>query len=153
MPGERMPQGNKGIIGYLRALQEFDKQFPGFEHEIQGVNVDENGDFWVRAIVEEERDGQSLPGHITFKRQVSGIKRAASRRGKNNTVGSPAIRRQYYRIAEGNVMAEQSSDVKIVTIAPEDISWGLYPSSLLSLAPCWEAAFSVCRKTRRPLLH
>ncbi|EOW6534191.1 arginine decarboxylase, partial [Escherichia coli] len=75
MPGERMPQGNKGIIGYLRALQEFDKQFPGFEHEIQGVNVDENGDFWVRAIVEEERDGQSLPGHITFKRQVSGIKK------------------------------------------------------------------------------
>ncbi|CAD5856533.1 Orn/Lys/Arg decarboxylase N-terminal domain-containing protein [Escherichia coli O5:H32] len=75
MPGERMPQGNKGIIGYLRALQEFDKQFPGFEHEIQGVNVDENGDFWVRAIVEEERDGHSLPGHITFKRQVSGIKK------------------------------------------------------------------------------
>ncbi|MCZ5728352.1 hypothetical protein O5465_12715 [Escherichia coli] len=30
MPGERMPQGNKGIIGYLRALQEFDKQFPVF---------------------------------------------------------------------------------------------------------------------------
>ena len=59
----------------LRALQEFDKQFPGFEHEIQGVNVDENGDFWVRAIVEEERGGQSLPGHITFKRQVSGIKK------------------------------------------------------------------------------
>lgn len=75
MPGERMPQGNKGIIGYLRALQEFDKQFPCFEHEIRGVNVDENGDFWVRAIVEEERDGQSLPGHITFKRRVSGIKR------------------------------------------------------------------------------
>lgn len=35
MPGERMPQGNKGIIGYLRALQEFDKQFPCFEHEIR----------------------------------------------------------------------------------------------------------------------
>ena len=29
MPGERMPQGNKGIIGYLRALQEFDKAIPG----------------------------------------------------------------------------------------------------------------------------
>lgn len=41
MPGERLPHGDKGIMGYLRALQEFDKHYPGFEHEIQGVNVDE----------------------------------------------------------------------------------------------------------------
>lgn len=75
MPGERMPQGNKGIIGYLRALQEFDKQFPGFEHEIQGVNVDEHGDFWVRAIIEDDRPIKELPKHVTFKRRVSAIKK------------------------------------------------------------------------------
>lgn len=75
MPGERMPEGDKGIIGYLLALQAFDKYFPGFEHEIQGVNVDGNGDFWVRAVIEDNRDAAVLPDHVTFKRQVSGIKK------------------------------------------------------------------------------
>ncbi|MFV0626561.1 MAG: Orn/Lys/Arg decarboxylase N-terminal domain-containing protein [Alphaproteobacteria bacterium] len=55
MPGERIAKDDKGIIGYLNALQEFDKNFPGFEHEIQGVNVDENGDFWVRAVIEDDK--------------------------------------------------------------------------------------------------
>ncbi len=55
MPGERISGDDKGIIGYLEALQEFDKNFPGFEHEIQGVNVDENGDFWVRVIIEDDK--------------------------------------------------------------------------------------------------
>lgn len=71
MPGERMPTGDKGIIGYLRALQEFDKQFPGFEHEIQGVNVDDKGDFWVRAIIEDDKKAISPYEHKIFKRQVS----------------------------------------------------------------------------------
>lgn len=71
MPGERLPHGDKGIMGYLRALQEFDKHYPGFEHEIQGVNVDENGDFWVRAIIEDERDAVKKPEHVRFKRQVA----------------------------------------------------------------------------------
>ncbi|MDL5167449.1 Orn/Lys/Arg decarboxylase N-terminal domain-containing protein [Proteus faecis] len=75
MPGERLPKGDQGIIGYLKALQNFDKEFPGFEHEIQGINVDENGDFWVRAIVEDEREAKVLPSHIKFKRHVSAIKK------------------------------------------------------------------------------
>ncbi|MCX5591875.1 Orn/Lys/Arg decarboxylase N-terminal domain-containing protein [Alcaligenes endophyticus] len=76
MPGERLPSDDTGIIGYLNALQEFDKRFPGFEHEIQGVKIDQNGDYWVRAIVEEERDPQAHPQHITFKKpEVSVIKK------------------------------------------------------------------------------
>ncbi|WP_337236319.1 Orn/Lys/Arg decarboxylase N-terminal domain-containing protein [Proteus faecis] len=75
MPGERLPKGDQGIIGYLKALQNFDKEFPGFEHEIQGINVDENGDFWVRAIVEDEREAKVLPSHIKFKCHVSAIKK------------------------------------------------------------------------------
>lgn len=71
MPGERLPKGDKGVIGYLEALQAFDKKFPGFEHEIQGVNVDEDGNFWVRAIVEEERKANDLPEHVNFTRTVS----------------------------------------------------------------------------------
>lgn len=71
MPGERLPTGDNGVIGYLEALQAFDKKFPGFEHEIQGVNVDENGDFWVRAIIEEERKPNELHSDVNFTRKVS----------------------------------------------------------------------------------
>lgn len=71
MPGERVPAGSSGIISYLQALQKFDSQFPGFEHEIQGVNVDEKGDFWVRAIIEEDRQPVVLPKEKALKRRVS----------------------------------------------------------------------------------
>lgn len=67
MPGERLPSGDAGIIAYLEALQEFDKEYPGFEHEIQGVSVDQNGEHWVRAIIEEERTPEAVPDHITFQ--------------------------------------------------------------------------------------
>lgn len=67
MPGERLPAGDTGITGYLQALQEFDKRFPGFEHEIQGVNIDQNGDYWVRAIVEEDRKPIPTPSHVRFR--------------------------------------------------------------------------------------
>lgn len=55
MPGERLPSGKNAIVDYLLALQEFGKSFPGFEHEVHGIHADENGDFWVRAIIEENR--------------------------------------------------------------------------------------------------
>lgn len=71
MPGERLPQDDTGILGYLQALQTFDKQYPGFEHEIQGLNVDQNGDFWLRAIMEDETVPEKLPSHIRFKRHTS----------------------------------------------------------------------------------
>ncbi|EDU7995856.1 arginine decarboxylase [Salmonella enterica subsp. diarizonae] len=71
MPGERVPMSDSGIIGYLQALQEFDQQFPGFEHEIQGVNVDDTGSFWVRAILEEEHSATKLVKPVAFNRRVS----------------------------------------------------------------------------------
>ncbi len=67
MPGERLPANDTGITGYLKALQAFDKRFPGFEHEIQGVSIDQDGDYWVRAIVEEDRKPKATPSHISFK--------------------------------------------------------------------------------------
>ncbi|AZY50022.1 arginine decarboxylase [Bordetella avium] len=71
MPGEQLPTDDTGIIGYLEALQEFDKKYPGFEHEIQGVSVDQHGDHWVRAIIEEDREPKKLPEHIKFKRHTT----------------------------------------------------------------------------------
>ncbi len=71
MPGERLPAGDTGIIGYLEALQTFDKNFPGFEHELQGINVDENGDFWVRAIIETDNTSGKKHKEPNFRRKVS----------------------------------------------------------------------------------
>ena len=71
MPGERLAQNDKGIIGYLQALETFDKEFPGFDHEIQGVNIDQNGNYWVRAIIEDEGLGKALPKHVRFNRKTS----------------------------------------------------------------------------------
>ena len=75
MPGERLSEEDTGVIAYLKALQEFDKAFPGFEHELQGVHIDEAGDFWVRAIVEEERE--PAQPKVKFRKQRSHAIRTA----------------------------------------------------------------------------
>lgn len=52
MPGEKFCGGTENIISYLLALQTFGQRFPGFEHELQGVEIDEDGIYWVRCINE-----------------------------------------------------------------------------------------------------
>jgi lysine decarboxylase/arginine decarboxylase len=39
MPGERTGEPDGPWLGYLGALQEFDRRFPGFEHDTHGVRV------------------------------------------------------------------------------------------------------------------
>ncbi|EKZ6372280.1 arginine decarboxylase [Klebsiella aerogenes] len=53
MPGEKMCGGTEPIIHYLLALQTFGQRFPGFEHELQGVEIDELGVYLVRCIREK----------------------------------------------------------------------------------------------------
>lgn len=69
MPGERLASNDTGIIGYLHALQEFDKQFPGFEHDLQGIHIDEDGNFWLRAIVENGAPAKTA--EVKFKKRIS----------------------------------------------------------------------------------
>jgi arginine decarboxylase len=49
MPGENAGPENGPWIGYLRALQDWDQHFPGFEHETHGVIV-ENGSYFVYCL-------------------------------------------------------------------------------------------------------
>ncbi len=49
MPGENAGPENGPWIGYLRALQDWDHKFPGFEHETHGVIV-ENGSYFVYCL-------------------------------------------------------------------------------------------------------
>jgi arginine decarboxylase len=64
MPGERLGDANSPTIRFLLALEAFGKRFPGFEREVHGIEVDSEGNFWMRAVVEtpEKRsNGKSKP--------------------------------------------------------------------------------------------
>ncbi|MBI1220751.1 MAG: arginine decarboxylase [Rhodobacteraceae bacterium] len=39
MPGEQAGTAQDGVLGYLAALEAFDAEFPGFEHENHGIEV------------------------------------------------------------------------------------------------------------------
>ncbi|QHA87192.1 Orn/Lys/Arg decarboxylase N-terminal domain-containing protein [Serratia rhizosphaerae] len=62
MPGEKVTEESRPIIDYLTALQTFGQRFPGFEHELQGVDVDDDGFYWVRCIKEEPLTRKSVSG-------------------------------------------------------------------------------------------
>jgi lysine decarboxylase/arginine decarboxylase len=54
MPGENAGAADGPLIGYLKALQDFDKKFPGFGHDTHGVeNID--GKYHVYVIKKGER--------------------------------------------------------------------------------------------------
>jgi arginine decarboxylase len=52
MPGERLGDANSPVIRFLLALEDFSKKFPGFEREVHGIEVDPEGNFWMRGIIE-----------------------------------------------------------------------------------------------------
>lgn len=41
MPGENAGPGNGPLLGYLKALEAFDRHFPGFAHDTHGVEVED----------------------------------------------------------------------------------------------------------------
>ncbi len=54
MPGERFGPAGCAHIRFLLALQEFGRRFPGFEHEVHGIEVATDGTFWMRCVKEDE---------------------------------------------------------------------------------------------------
>jgi arginine decarboxylase len=52
MPGECAGDLDGPILQYLLALEEFDIKFPGFAHDIHGVERDEGGAFSIECLVE-----------------------------------------------------------------------------------------------------
>ncbi len=52
MPGERLGDITSPTIQFLLALEEFSKRFPGFEREVHGIELDAQGSFWVRSVIE-----------------------------------------------------------------------------------------------------
>ena len=52
MPGERLGGPDSPVIRLILAMEEFGKRFPGFEREVHGIEVDAEGNYWMRAVVE-----------------------------------------------------------------------------------------------------
>ena len=50
MPGEALGKQDGPVLRYLTALQDFDRQFPGFEHETHGITT-EAGDYYGRRFL------------------------------------------------------------------------------------------------------
>jgi arginine decarboxylase len=51
MPGENVGSADGPFIGYLRALEEFDRLFPGFEHDLHGVDH-VGGEYMITCVVD-----------------------------------------------------------------------------------------------------
>ncbi len=62
MPGERLGSSESPVIKLILAMEAFGKRFPGFEREVHGIEVDAQGDYWMRAVVE-------APGPVGKKRR------------------------------------------------------------------------------------
>jgi arginine decarboxylase len=63
MPGERLGGPESPVIRLILALEEFGKRFPGFEREVHGIEVDAQGDYWMRAVIEQpESNGKRANG-------------------------------------------------------------------------------------------
>ena len=65
LPGERIGPEGCAAIRYLRALEAFNRTFPGFEHEVHGVEHDEDRSFLLRVFVEERRRLTVVPVRMT----------------------------------------------------------------------------------------
>jgi arginine decarboxylase len=52
MPGERLGGPESPVIKLILAMEEFGKRFPGFEREVHGIEVDSEGNYWMRAVIE-----------------------------------------------------------------------------------------------------
>jgi arginine decarboxylase len=52
MPGERLGSKESAVFRLILAMEEFGKRFPGFEREVHGIEVDPQGDYWMRAVIE-----------------------------------------------------------------------------------------------------
>jgi arginine decarboxylase len=49
MPGENLGPADGPYIGYLKALRDWDRRFPGFGHETHGVEV-HGGEHYLHCV-------------------------------------------------------------------------------------------------------
>jgi arginine decarboxylase len=83
MPGERLGDANSPIIRLVLALEKFGKQFPGFEREVHGIDVDAEGNYWMRSVIESSGKAPIAAAKNTVSRP-----RPRKRKAKESGSGS-----------------------------------------------------------------
>jgi len=61
LPGERIGTNGSATIRYLQAIEAFNRTFPGFEHDVHGIEHDDDRSFLLRVVVDERRRLTVLP--------------------------------------------------------------------------------------------
>ena len=64
MPGERLGDRESPVYKLIVAMEEFGRRFPGFERETHGIEVDADGCYWMRAVIEGEGKGSERQREI-----------------------------------------------------------------------------------------
>jgi arginine decarboxylase len=59
MPGESSGAADGPLLEYLSMLEAFDKHFPGFEHDIHGVDRDADGNYAIECVTPDAAPGPS----------------------------------------------------------------------------------------------
>ena len=54
MPGENAGAADAPLLSYLKALEAFDQHFPGFEHDIHGVERTASGDYLIECLTNRQ---------------------------------------------------------------------------------------------------
>jgi arginine decarboxylase len=55
LPGERIGSSGCAAIRYLQGLEAFDRTFPGFEHDVHGIEHGDDRSFLLRVFVDDRR--------------------------------------------------------------------------------------------------
>jgi hypothetical protein len=63
MPGEQAGASDGPILGNLKALQDLDRKFPGFEHDIHGVRRGAGGAYEVMCVQRHAAGQDGAPAH------------------------------------------------------------------------------------------
>ena len=87
MPGERLGTKDSAVIRLILAMEEFGKRFPGFEREVHGIEVDAQGDYWMRAVI--ETPGEKTNGNGKQKAPKSGPPLKRRRKAVKTPESSP----------------------------------------------------------------
>ena len=64
MPGERLGDTSSPVYRLIIAMQQFGRRFPGFERETHGIEVDAEGQYWMRAVIEDGQRAKKEPEFV-----------------------------------------------------------------------------------------
>jgi arginine decarboxylase len=91
MPGERLGSAESPVIKLILAIEEFGKRFPGFEREVHGIEVDAEGNYWMRAVVEPQDKDKKKNGNGGSKQRPPNLGPPVKKRKRATPATTPQV--------------------------------------------------------------